>query len=51
MTIEAPFPELDELMLLVGEAGQRISDMPAKAPREISLSLWVGRWTRAGVSR
>jgi rhamnulose-1-phosphate aldolase len=44
MSIEAPFPELDELMALVGEAGQRISDIDASEGAAGNISVFMG-WT------
>ena len=29
MPIDAPYPELDELMTLIGEAGERLSEIEA----------------------
>src|SRR5512145_1460327 len=42
MSVEAPYPELDELLTLVGEAGQRISDIDASEGAAGNISVFVG---------
>jgi rhamnulose-1-phosphate aldolase len=42
MPIEAPFPELDELMVLMGEAGQRLSDIEASEGAAGNISVYIG---------
>ena len=41
--VEAPFPELDDLLTLMGEAGKRISDISASEGAAGNLSICV-RW-------
>ena len=40
--IEAPYPELDELLLLIGEAGQRLSDIDASEGAAGNISVYAG---------
>ncbi len=42
MTIEAPFPEVDELLNLVGEAGQRLSEINASEGAAGNISVYLG---------
>lgn len=42
MTIEAPYPELDELLTLVGEAGRRLSDIDASEGAAGNISVYIG---------
>ena len=44
MPIEAPYPELDELMMLIGEAGQRLSEIEASEGAAGNISVYIG-WT------
>ncbi len=40
--IEAPYPELDELMALIGEAGQRCSEIEASEGAAGNISVYIG---------
>ena len=40
--IEAPFPELDELLTTIGEAGHRISEIEASEGAAGNISVYVG---------
>ena len=42
MSVEAPFPELDELLVVIGEAGQRVSDIDASEGAAGNISMVVG---------
>jgi len=42
MSIEAPYPELDELLLMMGEAGQRLSEIEATEGAAGNISVYVG---------
>ena len=42
MALEAPFPELDELIAAVGEAGQRLSDIEASEGAAGNISVYLG---------
>jgi len=42
MTVEEPYPELDELLALVGKAGQRISDIDASEGSAGNISVYLG---------
>ncbi len=42
MAITAPYPELEELLLLIGEAGQRISDIDASEGAAGNISVFLG---------
>jgi rhamnulose-1-phosphate aldolase len=42
MAIEQPYPELEELVGLVGEAGQRISDIDASEGAAGNISVYIG---------
>jgi rhamnulose-1-phosphate aldolase len=42
MTIEAPFPELDEILTLIGEAGHRLSEIEATEGAAGNISVYVG---------
>ncbi len=40
--IDPPFPELDELAMLVGEAGQRLSEIEASEGAAGNISVYIG---------
>jgi rhamnulose-1-phosphate aldolase len=40
--IDAPFPELDELAMLIGEAGQRLSEIEASEGAAGNISMYIG---------
>jgi rhamnulose-1-phosphate aldolase len=42
MPLEAPYPELDELLDMMGEAGQRISEIEASEGAAGNLSIYIG---------
>ncbi len=42
MAIEAPYPELDELMVLIGEAGARLSEIEASEGAAGNISVYIG---------
>jgi len=42
MPVEAPYPELGELMDLVGEAGRRLSDIDASEGAAGNISVYIG---------
>lgn len=42
MAIEAPFPELDDLLLMIGEAGQRLSEIEATEGAAGNISVYIG---------
>jgi rhamnulose-1-phosphate aldolase len=42
MPVEPPFPELDELLVAIGEAGQRVSDIDASEGAAGNISMIVG---------
>jgi len=42
MSIEAPFPELDELIAMIGEAGQRLSQIDACEGAAGNISAYLG---------
>src|SRR6266542_5051434 len=42
MPIEAPYPELDELMTLIGEAGVRLSEIEASEGAAGNISVYLG---------
>jgi len=42
MAIEAPYPELDELMTLIGEAGERLSEIEASEGAAGNISVYMG---------
>jgi rhamnulose-1-phosphate aldolase len=42
MPIEAPYPELDELMALMGEAGLRLSEIEASEGAAGNISVYMG---------
>jgi rhamnulose-1-phosphate aldolase len=42
MAIEAPFPELDELFTLIGEAGRRLSEIDASEGAAGNISVYMG---------
>ena len=42
MAIEAPFPELDELLLVIGEAGRRLSEIEAIEGAAGNISVYLG---------
>jgi rhamnulose-1-phosphate aldolase len=42
MPLDEPYPELEELLTAIGEAGQRVSDIDASAGAAGNISLFVG---------
>ena len=42
MGIQAPYPELDELMALIGEAGQRMAEIEASEGAAGNISAYIG---------
>lgn len=42
MAIDAPYPELDELMTLIGEAGERLSEIQASEGAAGNISVYMG---------
>jgi rhamnulose-1-phosphate aldolase len=42
MTIEAPYPELDEILTLIGEAGHRLSEIEATEGAAGNISVYMG---------
>ncbi len=42
MAIEVPYPELDELMTLIGEAGERLSEIEASEGAAGNISVYMG---------
>jgi rhamnulose-1-phosphate aldolase len=42
MALEAPFPELDELLAAIGEAGRRVSDNDASEGAAGNISVYIG---------
>ncbi len=42
MSIQAPYPELDELASLIGEAGQRLSEIEASEGAAGNISVYIG---------
>lgn len=42
MPLEPPFPELDELLDMIGEAGQRVSEIEASEGAAGNLSVYIG---------
>lgn len=42
MTIEAPYPELSELLTLIGEAGSRLSEIGASEGAAGNISVYIG---------
>ncbi|MCC7448274.1 MAG: class II aldolase/adducin family protein [Anaerolineae bacterium] len=42
MAIDPPFPELDELLYLIGEAGQRLSEIEASEGAAGNISIYIG---------
>lgn len=42
MALEAPYPELDELMTAIGEAGRRLSDVQALEGAAGNISVYIG---------
>ena len=42
MAIEAPFPELDELLLVIGAAGHRLSEIEAIEGAAGNISVYIG---------
>jgi rhamnulose-1-phosphate aldolase len=42
MTIEAPYPELDEMLVLIGEAGHRLSEIEATEGAAGNISVYLG---------
>jgi rhamnulose-1-phosphate aldolase len=44
MAVEAPYPDINELMTLIGEAGQRLSEIDASEGAAGNISVYIG-WT------
>src|SRR5690242_450888 len=42
MALDAPFPDLDELLAVVGEAGQRLSSIHASEGAAGNISMYIG---------
>jgi len=42
MAVEPPFPELDELFLVIGEAGHRLSEIEAIEGAAGNISVYIG---------
>jgi rhamnulose-1-phosphate aldolase len=42
MAIEQPYPEMEELLTLIGEAGQRLSDIDASEGAAGNISVYLG---------
>ncbi len=42
MALQAPFPELDEFIVWIGEAGQRLSDIGASEGAAGNISVFIG---------
>ena len=42
MALDMPYPDLDELMQLIGEAGQRLSDIEASEGAAGNISVYMG---------
>lgn len=42
MPLDAPFPELDELLTAIGEAGRRVSDIEASEGSAGNISVYIG---------
>jgi rhamnulose-1-phosphate aldolase len=42
MTIEAPYPELDEILTLIGEAGHRLSEIEATEGAAGNITVFIG---------
>jgi rhamnulose-1-phosphate aldolase len=42
MTIERPYPQLDDLLTLIGEAGRRLSDIEASEGAAGNISVYAG---------
>ena len=42
MPVEAPFPELDEMLAMIGEAGQRLSQIDASEGAAGNISVYLG---------
>jgi rhamnulose-1-phosphate aldolase len=42
MPIDAPYPELDEMMTLIGEAGERLSEIEASEGAAGNISVYMG---------
>lgn len=42
MAIEAPYPDLDELLMMIGEAGHRMSEIEATEGAAGNISVYVG---------
>lgn len=42
MALEPPFPELDELLTMIGEAGQRLSEIESAEGAAGNISVYVG---------
>src|SRR5438552_476767 len=42
MAIEPPYPDLDELLMMIGEAGHRMSEIEATEGAAGNISVYVG---------
>lgn len=42
MALAEPYPELDELLAAIGEAGRRVSDIDASEGAAGNISLYIG---------
>jgi rhamnulose-1-phosphate aldolase len=42
MAVETPYPDLDEIMLLIGEAGKRLSEIDASEGAAGNISVYMG---------
>src|SRR6266508_502717 len=42
MPIEPPYPEIDELLVLIGEAGRRLSEIEASEGAAGNISVYLG---------
>ena len=40
--LDAPYPELDELLTLIGEAGRRLSEIEASEGAAGNISVYIG---------
>ena len=40
--IEAPYPELDEFLAVIGEAGYRLSEIEASEGAAGNISIYIG---------
>ena len=42
MAVDEPYPDLDELLRTIGEAGRRLSDIEASEGGAGNISLYIG---------